>query len=196
MSGTFGDVELVEEVILESKDDLHQILWLSPRSRLVTPLRYMTYNNYQSGRSIHYEDIDYRCQASRVARLLNTVLPEGFEGAFSDADCFDTRRSAVSQHATFARQGWPAATPTAGQLMMRMVRCAENDCNLEKLRYPRGSQALAPTQKQYLDYDGYEKSSADDLDADMDDMANPEEWVEDEYYRMAADAAASGGHTA
>ena len=142
------------------------------------------------------EDIDYRCQASRVARLLNTVLPAGFEGTFSDADSFDTRCSAVSQHATFARHGWPAAPPTAGQLMVRMVRYAENDCNLESLRYPRGSQALAPTQKQYLDYDGYEKSSADDQDADIDDMADPEEWVDDEYYRMAADAAANEGHTA
>ena len=82
------------------------------------------------------EDIDDRCPASRVARLLNTVLPEGFVGTFSDADSFDTRHSAVSQHATFARHGWPTAPPTAGQLMMRMVRYAENDCNLENIRYP------------------------------------------------------------
>ena len=128
--------------------------------------------------------------------LVNTVLPEGFEGTLSDADSFDTRRSALSQHATFARHGWPAAPPTAGQLMMRMVRYAENDCNLENLRYPRGSQALAPTRKQYFDYDGYEKSNPDEQDADMDDMADPEEWVADEFYRMAADAAASRGHTA
>ena len=82
------------------------------------------------------------------------------------------------------------------RLMMRMMRYAENDCNLENLRYPRGSQALAPTRKQYFDYDGYEKSNPDEQDADMDDMADPEEWVADEFYRMAADAAASRGHMA
>ena len=71
---------------------------------------------------------------------------------------------------------------------MRMVRYAENDCNLENIRYPRGSQALAPTRKQYFDYDGYEKSDADGQDTDNGDMSTPEEWVDGEFDGDAADA--------
>lgn len=70
------------------------------------------------------EEIDDRCQAARVTRLLNTVLPKFFVD-ISDAQRFDARRPAATQHATFARHGWAVAPPTPGELMRRMVQKAE-----------------------------------------------------------------------
>ena len=123
------------------------------------------------------EEIDDRCQAARVTRLLNTVLPKFFI-IISDAECFDARRPAAMQHATFARHGWATAPPKPGELMRRMVQRAE-------AAY-RGARGLRPS----YDVDDY-NPDVDLGDADGDDYHDgDDDDAADEI--GAAHAAASG----